>query len=568
MAKKAVVDVVVNKDDALKSIADVGRELDNLERKGSGYWSKFYGGLDKETRKAIDGVNDNIKSSMKSAILGQLTGLASAVSDPARTSWGGALAAANEYRRGVQAIATSTGQEFEAVSGKVNAVALRAGELPKTVMAWGSSLRGVSKDWTTAAESITAYKDRALQLNVPLESLQGTAKNLAGAFGIQSTAQVDKFFGTLDAYAIRSGVQAGRLQSQWATFGEAFGRLTSGDPTKFQAITAAFAGSSSDPEQAKRNQGFGMGLLNQSPRQLEGRMRRAGMLKRGEFLTDKNGEISAEKYAAAMRFLQQDVLKYYGSKDRAIEVQAGDDLEARRAIAGFLNTDFSGTKGAAPMAMPRTALAGYQRTGAGGREVGDVTKQGRDVALGLGALPAQDFAVAHGGGGRGLMVDAAGNVIGTAVNGFGGIALGAAGGALASKGGAALTALRGASALNVAGALGAGASVASAGMIGYGIGTGLDMIPLNSRQTTAGQKGETASDLMSRKMFEFLHPESVTTPMESPTPARAQQQGPIEVDMGQGVRGIIDGFGGLLRNTVLRVMPVDATGAPEGQPNL
>lgn len=572
MGKRAEVDVVINKEGALKDLGEVDRELAKLGKKGDGLWSRLYGDLSKETRKALDGATEEIGKSAKRSLLSLVSGPASAIVAPAKTSFEGAIASAKSYRSEVQRIATATGSDFGQVSQKVNAIALRTGELPGSVINFGRSVRNLTDDWDSASDTLVAYKDRALQLDRPMESLVGTAGNLTNAFGLKGQGQVDKFFGTLDAYAKQSGTSAARLQRQWEGFGEAFGRISSAGPERFAGLTAAFAASSKNPEQAQRNQAFGMGLLNSGVRQIEQRMRKAGKLGRGEQLTDETGEVSDQaKYARAMQFLQEDMVRYYGSKKRAIEVQAGDDLEARRSVGGFLGTDFSGVSGSIPTAQPRTALKSFRMTGTGGRERGEAQKNLRDIGLGLGPLlDAQDAAVEQGGGARGVAMNTAGEVAGTAFSSLGNIALGGLGGLLMGGAGRSLVG-------RVAGGLGLTNPIMRAGLTGVGIGTAMDSVPLNDRQVTADSKGETLSDLLSRKAFELFNPDAVTTPMQAPgAPGMQAPQagepgtaGPMEVALQQGdLRGLSDGFAQALRNQVLRVVPVGADGAPMGQENV
>ena len=168
-----------------------------------------------------------------------------------------------------------------------------------------------------------------LALDVPIESLVGSSARLRNSFGLKSQEDVAKFFGTMNAQATAAGTTFERSARQFMTFQDSFGHMSSKGAGAFSGLSAAFAASSKDPEQAIRNQSFGMGVLNSGVRQIEHRMGKGFSITNTE-----TGEVDPKKYLEAMKFLQKDMVKYYGSKKRAIQVQAGDDLEARRDV-GF-----------------------------------------------------------------------------------------------------------------------------------------------------------------------------------------------------------------------------------------
>lgn len=428
MAKIAKVEVQFSE----SGIDKVEERLKELENKGKSLFAR----LPKEVQKEFIKAGEAIQDSVKGAVLGAVNDLGQAIAGPAKSTFSGVLAAANQYRKEVSGIAVATGKEFSAVSGKVDQVSTRIGELPSRTMGWARAVKGLTGDWDNAVDSIAEFKNVALALDRPLEDTAAMAGRLGASFGIKSQDQVRQFFGLMNAQAKETGVTFNRVHNQFGAFADSFARMSSKGASTFAGISAAFAGSSSDPEQAQRNQGFGMGVLNQGVRLVEMRMRNKGLLGKGEYISDsETGEIDPKKYLKAMQFMQKDMLRFYGgSKKRAIEVQAGEDLEMRRTVGGFLNTDLSKVSDLSQLKPEQIkALEKYSGMAAGKRDVAEATKNIKDIGAGTVLLPEQDAAVAVGGGEAGLAMEAAAGVFKTTVDKFGGI-IGSLVGFLAKKG--------------------------------------------------------------------------------------------------------------------------------------
>ncbi len=408
-----------------QGLDQIESRLQEVERRSGSLLSKLPKDLQKEWTRAIDAT----QLAARYAVTGAANSFINAVSGPAKSTFDGVLADANRIRKDSSLIAVATGKEFEQTRAQIQLTAKATREGTAVVSDWTRGVRRLGGDFDAATTSMEAYKDRALQMDKPIELFEEQAALLDQAFGVRGKQKVGDFFGVLDAQASKAGVSAQRLDRQFFAFVDNFSRLSSKGPAAFGALSAAFAASDANPEQARRNQGFGMGLLNTGVRQIEQRMRLGGALGKGEMLTDvKTGEVDENKYLRAMQFLQKDLVKYYGSRRRAIEVQAGDDLEARRDVAGFLNTDLSKVQSMSQLSPEqRKALARYSGMDAGGRDLADVNKQIKDQNAGAGMLGAQDKAVELGGGAAGLTLNAAAGVFSTAVERFGGIVVSMAG---------------------------------------------------------------------------------------------------------------------------------------------
>lgn len=414
MAKTAKVTVKFGSE----GVEQVNADLDKLERKATSVFAK----LPKELRQHFDDTQKALGGAIESAIKGAVTDAAGAIAGPAKSTFAGVLASANQYRREVTGIAVATGKDFGAVSAKVDQVSKNIGEMPSKTIGWAREVKRLTGNFDAAMDSVAEFKNVALALDKPLEATADQAARLGGSFGIKNQDQVRHFFGVMNAQAQSTGVSFARLNSQWEAFSGSFAKMSGKGASAFSGLTAAFAGSSADPEQAQRNQGFGMGVLNQGVRLVEMRMRNAGKLGKGEYITDESGEVDPKKYLAAMKFMQKDMLRFYGgSKKRAIEVQAGEDLEARRTVGGFLNTDLSKVDKLSDLSPEALKAADkYFGLDEGKRRRADVNKELKDKDAGMGMIKAQDAAVEVGGGAAGLTMSAASGVFSTAVDKFGG----------------------------------------------------------------------------------------------------------------------------------------------------
>lgn len=436
-----------------EGIEKVGQELDALKARANNLFSQLPKDLQRDLKKGWAAVKDSAQDALittgKSAAL--------AISGPARTTFDQALREGVKFRSEVTKISIAAGQSFDQVSSRVNATSRRIGELPQTVMDVGRALRQSTGDWNTATDLIDSFADRAAQTDRPLSAMTDAGARLIENFGTDSRAKVDSFFGTIDAQARKAGTAIGLTERLFFSFSDSFGRFSSQAPEKWAGLVTAFQ-KGQTPAQAERNLGYGMGLVNSNIRGIEQRMRATGELKKGQYLTDENGEMSPENMIRALRYAQKDIVKFHGSRRKAIEIEAGEDAGARREVAGLLNTDL-GEAGAPVTPEQRKALATIMGTDAGKRNVGEALKNQRDIDLGMGMAPAQDAMVAVGGGATGAAMEAATGVFSQSVDRFGnavlnftgslgrgaaaggaGAAAGAAGAAAGAAGGLARTA--------------------------------------------------------------------------------------------------------------------------------
>lgn len=421
-------------------------------------------------------------------VLGQqLSAAADAVTGPAKTSYAQALARAYEYRDATQRIATSTGRSYESVGQQLLGTSQRLGILPGRVADYGRSVRSLTGDWQGAMSGIDAYQNRALKTDRTLEELIPTAATLATTFGIKSTDDVNRFFGTLDRQARNAGVSAEVAERAFMSASQALGSLSSAKPEQISALTTAVMGGAPTPEMGESRIGAIGGLLQNHMRYLEARMRGQGKLGKGEHLYDEQGRLRGDKLFDVVEFAQKDLAKFYGTKDKKELIgrigQSG--MMSMQDAAGLLGLDVAKMRAeAAKTTAAADVTSGFLGTAAGKRTRAEAAKEARDIGLGSTMLGAQDLAVAAGGGAAGIALASAGSVFSKSVDTFfnaveifagkggkaavGAAATSAAGAATGTAVGTAEGVAVGAGAKGLGSALLAGAALPVAAMLGVG----------------------------------------------------------------------------------------------------
>lgn len=429
-------------------------------------------------------------------ILGkQVSAMADAVTAPAKSSYAGALSVANSYRDSTQRISTSTRRDYYEISAQIDSASRRLGLLPDRVQQYGRSVRAMTGDWGKAMMGLDAYQNRALKTDQTLEEMIPTAASLANVFGIQSTDQVNRFFGTIDRQASSARVSAELTQKAFMDMSDSLSQITSADTSKLTAVTATFLeGAGGNQARAERRMGGMNQFMAQHGWWFEQRAKAAGALKKGESYFDDQGLVKDDKYLDMIEFMQKEAKRVSRGKVTGDVVSYLTAIEGmpREVAAGLMNFDVGKARTRASMQGTAEDTTGaYLQTGAGSRDVAEANKRLKDIGLGNGLLGAQDKAVAMGGGAAGIAMAASGEVFSKAtgvfwdsVNIFAGAAKGAGGGAVSSGVGA-----------------GIGASVASAGRAAWGLASRLSPLALLASVATMegdkapGSDGERPEDL-------------------------------------------------------------------------
>jgi hypothetical protein len=487
MGKRAEIETRINGTDV--GIRDLGGLENAFERLGK--TSQSTGALLRDMHKEWSkptAISTSIVKMGAQVLGGQIRDAASAIAEPAKTSYAQALAKATEWRDATQRIATSTGQGYAVVGEQVNATAQRLGLLPGRVQDYSRSVRQLTGDWQGAMGGLDAYQNRALKTDRTLEELIPTAATLATTFGLKSTDDVNRFFGTLDRQAKNAGMSAEIAERAFMSASGSLAMLTNAKPAQLSALTTGLMAEAPTPEMGMSRIGAVGGLLQNHMRYVEARMRKQGKLGKGEHLYDEQGQLRGDKMFDALEFVQGDMAKFYGTKDRKELIgrigQSG--MMSMQDAAGLMNLDVKKLRAQAA-AQPNTgwdanATASFLSTEAGKRTQYDARKDIRDIGLGSAMLPAQDVAVAMGGGAAGVAIASAGSVMAKAADTFwgaveifagkaaGGAARAAAGTAAAAGAGAAGG---GAGTAALTGTLGAAAVPLGLGLGALGVGAGV-----------------------------------------------------------------------------------------------
>ncbi len=352
-------------------------------------------------------------------IKGQVGAAADAVVAPARTSYAGAIAVANQYRDTTQRIATSTGAQYAEIGKQVTGASQRLGLLPGQVQNYSRGVRSLTGDWKGAMSGLEGYQNRALATDRTIEEMIPTAAHLAQTFGIKSTQDVNKFFGTIDAQAKSANVSTQVLEQTVLGISSSFARLTSAGPAAISGLSAQVMGGAPTREMGEERLGHAASFLQAHDTFFEARARGMGKIKKGESFFDSEGRVKADQFPAYIETAQQEIARHYGVKNTgpasqmelARRMRRSGEAPSLSAALGFLRINPNGLgKAAGPVSTDSTALADFMASDAGKRTQSDAQKQIRDIGLGTGMLGAQDTAVGMGGGAAGVALASAGQI--------------------------------------------------------------------------------------------------------------------------------------------------------------
>lgn len=535
----------------------IEQKLDAVEHKVTGFSAKLKGwkNLWEDPVKASGGwsqterVLTSVGKATAELVAGQARSIADAVTAPAKTSYAGAIAMANVYRDTTQRIVSSTGQGYSAINQQVLGASARLGLMPGQVQSYGRSVRSLTGDWQGAMAGLDAYQARALQTDRTLEQMVPTAAHLAQTFGISSTNDVMRFFGTIDTQARLANVSATVLERTYLGFTGMWSRLSSDRGGATMALTGAAMAGAPTVEMGESRVGAIGSLVTGHRRYLERRARSMGKLGKGKHFYDEEGRSSASDMFNMLEVFQSDVQRHYHTKDRLELLGRSEESGFMPAqdLAGIMKLNIpelrkraeasTGLKGDA-------ALDAWKQSNAGKREFAEAQKAAKDIGFGGRFLGAQDTAVGLGGGAAGVALAASGQifekatgVFADAVNIFAGRGIGA-GAASSATGSAAGTAI-GQALTNVAGSGAMFAIVAATlpiaimgaiGYFGYKDITGQKQDYDNARKRDADDANAAKSAGVDVVTYRRLRAKGVTPGNDAPIAIPMQAPGPWKGD--------------------------------------
>lgn len=343
----------------------------------------------------------------------QAGALASAVTGPAKTSYDQALNRAYRFRDENTKIALSVGKSYQETNAQIFGTSKQLGLMPGQVSNYGRSVRQLTGDWHGAMSGIEGYQNRALKTDRTIEEMIPTAATLAQTFGIKSTEDVNRFFGTLDVQSKRAKVSAEVAERAFLSASNMLSATTGAKASTVSALTTGFLAKAPTAALGEQAMGEVMGLLTGHSRVIGGRMVRAGKLGKNESLLDKTGRFREDKIFEALQFVQKDIMKVYGAKSpaEAIESLVATGELSGPAAAALFNLDVPGMQKAATTTATAEDIGKiYRESKAGKREISTAVKEQRDIAFGEKFLGLQDKAVEMGGGAAGVAIGSASQI--------------------------------------------------------------------------------------------------------------------------------------------------------------
>jgi hypothetical protein len=430
-----------------KKLGDVGKTAESTSARIKGYQALWKdpagakGGWDWSER-----MGASIAKASVQVIGKQISAAADAVVAPAKTSYAGAIAVANQYRDTTQRISTATGRNYYEISAQIDSSSKRLGILPERVQAYGRSVRGMTDDWGSAMSGLDAYQNRALKTDRTLEDMIPTAVELTNVFGVKSTEQVSRFFGTIDKQAAAAKVSAQQTERVFMDLAGTLSQVTSADPSKLTAMSAQLlAGAGGNVGRAERRGAGIMGFLDQHGWWFEQQAKHQGVLKKSESFYDDQGLMKDPN--KMIEFAQSEARRVSKGKVTGDVVSYLTAIQGmpREVAAGLMNYKTGSAQRLEGMGGAASdVISGFLGTGAGGRMAAEASKSLKDARFGAEFLGAQDSAIDAGGGAAGVALASAGDVFNKAagifsdaVNIFANTGKGAVGAAATSAGGAA-----------------------------------------------------------------------------------------------------------------------------------
>ena len=409
-------EVVGGLDQIEKKLGEVENKVTGFSAKMKG-WKNFWedpvrasGGWSQTER-----VLTSVGKAATEIVGGQLRSIADAVTAPAKTSYAGAIAMANVYRDTTQRIVSSTGQGYSAINQQVLGASARLGLMPGQVQSYGRGVRSLTGDWQGAMAGLDAYQARALQTDRTLEQMVPTAAHLAQTFGISSTNDVMRFFGTIDTQARLANVSATVLERTYLGFTGMWSRLSSDKGGATMALTGAVMAGAPTVEMGESRVGAIGSLVTGHRRYLERRARSMGKLGKGKHFYDEEGRSSASDMFNMLEVFQKDVQRHYHTKDRLELLGRSEESGFMPAqdLAGIMKLNVPELRKRAEAATGLTgqaALDSWEKSGGGKGEFARARKAVRDIGFGDKFLDAQDTAVGMGGGAAGVALAASGQI--------------------------------------------------------------------------------------------------------------------------------------------------------------
>lgn len=347
-----------------------------------------------------EGAEDFLKTTAKVAAGAAFGDFVRTVTSPINTTFHSAAERAKGFRDQMTDIAVSTGRNWKELAGNFEATqrATKRGE--EELRAYASSVARVTNSWETALSGAEAYDKLARKTGRDMASFGGLAGSMENLFKLKGNKEVEDFFDRLIAKAARLGLNTNQAIANFEKLAPTLGR-GGYSAEKAGEFSNAMLKAGASPEQAQELGNFWSGYFKNGTRWVEREMRSAGVLKKGQKLTDKFGRLQYSPQELIDMYYRTQKKIRRGMSDEMFREIAIENLgnEAGEMFANWpefkkhLDAQQKADKGGELDLARQT----YQETEAGGRRGKDVNKEIEDRHLGEKLLPAQDAMAGHGG---------------------------------------------------------------------------------------------------------------------------------------------------------------------------
>lgn len=347
-----------------------------------------------------------VRNALGGAVLSAGTDLARAITAPIRTSFSAATESAEKFRADNTRIAIAAGQDWKELGDRLKQVSQATGRNQDEIKAYASGVEAVTKRWDTAFDSVEAYNKLAHKTGRDLGSFGGLSGTMENLFGLKDNKEVESFFDRLISKAKALGLNANQAVSQFERLAPSLGRNgVSAD--KAGEFSNAMLKAGASPEQAQEMGGFWSNYFKSGTRWIEREMRSAGVLKKGQNLTDQWGRLNygtddlIDMYYRTQKHIRK------GMSDSDFREISIDNLgnEAGSMFSNWpkIKAQIAVQRGAEEKRVLDGAFQTFLRTDKGRADQADRGAENANLDMGGQILGWRDLARGHGGWGGAAM---------------------------------------------------------------------------------------------------------------------------------------------------------------------
>jgi len=350
------------------------------------------------------------KATLGSTLLAAGKDLAGAITKPLSTSFAQATDDARTFRQENTRIAVSIGQDWRKVGAEIDAQALRLRRAPEDVRGYQEAVRDLTGSWDSAKAGVADYSKLAAYLGKKsVEELAPLAATMENAFGVRGAGKAQEFFDGLIRRAEALGQSGQQAVSMFMRLSGGLGKNAAKDggfiAGQNAAMIPALMAKGATPEEAQAISQGVSGFFSGNLDELQGKLTRWGVLKKGETLRDaKNFNRLRYSQPQLMGMIRETVMKQAGGDERLAMRRLNQNLPPEVASAVMMAPEIQqalaystmSSAGAVPSALDKTGSVAAATEEAQAK-ADDLRKQIADREMGADLLRAQDKTRGVGG---------------------------------------------------------------------------------------------------------------------------------------------------------------------------